>query len=546
MPHEPDYILEIPYTSNVYPELSPTMLRQVCRLAGVHSAPLDQPFTYCDLGCGYGLTTCILAAAIPHGRFWGIDFNPEHVLRAQEIASLAGLSNVTFIEADFSLLALRPSLLPPIDYAVAHGVLSWVSPEVRADFLRALTAILKPGAVAYVSYNAMPGQALLNVLRDAMQTYTANMSGDILQRIQRGLAYLSFLQAHEAPLFSQNVLLSQCFDYIKGRDPAYLAHEYFTPHRQAFYFRDAAALMSSHGLSFIGSLPLSKNALSLCAPPAFTPTLEGARDRAQRETHADLICNTSFRRDIFIKAPPEAIAADHDTADALASETLYGTLYPRPSLGRPVPLDSTEMSFDSPIFPPILDALAQQTATAARLAADLQANLQANQPAPDPSDPPDASDSPDAITAEIGSALSWLCFGSQAVPFLSETSAPSAADIARDRFALTLPLNRQVLARQVWALSVVPLACPPAGAPLMLPFIDALMLLGVTEHGTHDLAQWALSTLRARNIHLTDDGAPITALALSQRLHTAAAQFVQHYIPKLLELQLISPADTHP
>jgi SAM-dependent methyltransferase len=542
MPHDSDYILEIPYTSNVYPELAPTMLRQVCRLAGVHSAPLDQPFAYCDLGCGYGLTTCILAAAIPHGRFWGIDFNPEHVLRAQEIASLAGLSNVTFIEADFSLLAQNPSLLPPIDYAVAHGVLSWVSPEVRADFLRALTAILKPGAVAYVSYNAMPGQALLNVLRDAMQTYTANMSGDILQRIQRGLAYLSFLQAHEAPLFSQNVLLSQCFDYIKGRDPAYLAHEYFTPHRQAFYFRDAAALMSSHGLSFVGSLPLFKNALPLCAPTAFTPTLQGARDRAQREAHADLICNTSFRRDIFIKAPPEAIAADNDTADALASETLYGTLYPRPSLGHPVPLDSTEMSFDSPIFPPILDALAQQTATAARLATDLHAAQQPNQqPNQAPNQP-----APAAFTAEIGSALSWLCFGSQAIPFLSNTSPPSAADTARDRFALTLPLNSQVLARQVWALSVVPLACPPAGAPLMLPFIDALMLLGVTEHGTLDLAQWALATLRARNIHLNDDGVPISTLALTQRLTTAAAQFVQHYIPKLLELQIISPADTDP
>ena len=38
--------------------------------------------TYCELGCGYGLTTLILAASNPQMSFVGVDFNPTHIVAA--------------------------------------------------------------------------------------------------------------------------------------------------------------------------------------------------------------------------------------------------------------------------------------------------------------------------------------------------------------------------------------------------------------------------------------------------------------------------------
>src|SRR3546814_10811048 len=51
------------------------------------------PFRYLELGCGQGFGLCLLAALYPHGAFVGVDFNPEHIAHARELAHGAGLSN---------------------------------------------------------------------------------------------------------------------------------------------------------------------------------------------------------------------------------------------------------------------------------------------------------------------------------------------------------------------------------------------------------------------------------------------------------------------
>src|SRR6266566_4924080 len=59
------YQVDIPYTRGFYPELAPAHLEAALLFAGF-GADLTRPGTrYCELGCGYGLTTLILAAANP-------------------------------------------------------------------------------------------------------------------------------------------------------------------------------------------------------------------------------------------------------------------------------------------------------------------------------------------------------------------------------------------------------------------------------------------------------------------------------------------------
>ena len=69
--------IDTPYTWGYYNELSPIYLNFVCALNGHHPIPLDDGFSYCELGCGYGVTTNGLAELFPQGDFIGIDYNDE-------------------------------------------------------------------------------------------------------------------------------------------------------------------------------------------------------------------------------------------------------------------------------------------------------------------------------------------------------------------------------------------------------------------------------------------------------------------------------------
>lgn len=110
------------------------------------------PFRYLELGSGMGLGLCLLAAAYPEGTFVGIDFHPSHIAHSQWLAAELELANVNFHEADFLELAATDARLPfdpgaGFHYAVAHGILSWIGPEVRTALLQLAGELLRPGRV---------------------------------------------------------------------------------------------------------------------------------------------------------------------------------------------------------------------------------------------------------------------------------------------------------------------------------------------------------------------------------------------------------------
>src|SRR5262249_24909122 len=149
------YVTDLQYTPSFCKEQSPAILRLACMLNGVETTPESGSFTYCDLGCGEGQTALILAAGYPEGRFYGVDFNPGHIMRARGIAAAAALSNVEFLERSFDDLA--DESFPEFDFITLHGVYSWISPGLRQSIVQFVARQLKPGGIVYVGYNAMPG-----------------------------------------------------------------------------------------------------------------------------------------------------------------------------------------------------------------------------------------------------------------------------------------------------------------------------------------------------------------------------------------------------
>ena len=109
--------------------------------------------TVLDVGCGAGQTSLELGAAVgPSGRVLGVDISEALLARAQQRASAAGASNVTFLRADAGKHRFER---PPFDGLFSRfGVMFFEDP--RAAFAN-LHAALEPksGRLSFVCWQAM-------------------------------------------------------------------------------------------------------------------------------------------------------------------------------------------------------------------------------------------------------------------------------------------------------------------------------------------------------------------------------------------------------
>ena len=148
------YVVDVGYTHGYFRELSPALLRFVALLGGVE-APRAGPFAYCELGCGNGQTSTVLAAGNPNGRFFACDINPTHVQTARRWIEAGKVDNLSVLEASFAQMTAAD--LPDFDFIVLHGVYSWINSAARRAIVDFMQAKLKPGGLVYISYNCLPG-----------------------------------------------------------------------------------------------------------------------------------------------------------------------------------------------------------------------------------------------------------------------------------------------------------------------------------------------------------------------------------------------------
>ncbi len=154
------YVADVTYTLGFYRELAPTFLNFSCLVNGIEGPPLNRALRYCELGCGRGYGTALLAAANPESEFVGIDFNPSHIAEARSLAKRAGLTNVSFHEMSFADAAKSQAKdLAEFDIVALHGVYTWIERTVRQDVVDFLREKLLSGGLLFASYNCMPGWA---------------------------------------------------------------------------------------------------------------------------------------------------------------------------------------------------------------------------------------------------------------------------------------------------------------------------------------------------------------------------------------------------
>ncbi|HVY06812.1 MAG TPA: class I SAM-dependent methyltransferase [Burkholderiales bacterium] len=296
------YIAGVDYTGDFFDHLAPAWLSYIAAINGYASASLATPFTWCELGCGKGVTALLLAATHPEGEFHACDINPAYIEYAQRLRAATGLENVHFHAKTFE--EMRQSDLPAFDFVALHGVYSWVPEQARAGIRAFLRDRLKRGGLATVSYNAMPGWAHLQPLRQMMRDYAqTSTSGNTLDRAREAYAFLDFLAKNKAGYFATHPAAVAHLQEIAAHDIRYVAHEYLTPHGDPFYFSDVEKGMRAVGLAYAGNMLAPENYLELMAPQPFHSVLAGAGTRVDMESRRDFIMNTRFRRDLYAAQP---------------------------------------------------------------------------------------------------------------------------------------------------------------------------------------------------------------------------------------------------
>src|SRR5215212_516435 len=337
---------------------SPAHLRMICALMGAAwDVGPDSPLSIAEVGCGTGYTASILAAGSPHWQVVGLDYNPAQITAARSLAARTGLSNVRFLEVDLAELDGRDlDALPEFDVVTVHGLWSWVSDSVREGIVRLLRRRLKPGGVALVTYNALPGAAgglaLWRLVRETLLRHGGNVGGlDVARKIVRDLVAA---EATHLPPSSWRTLLTS--DDISPQD-GYLLHEFLTAHWRPEFFADVSQAIGEARCDYVGSATIEDNFPQLSLTPAQRALWDEAGDDRMRQLLLDLCVPRAFRRDVFMRGVrriPADSAVDNIllAPAALASE---GETVLRTQAG--------EARLPSHVMDQVLPALAEQPQT---------------------------------------------------------------------------------------------------------------------------------------------------------------------------------------
>ncbi len=504
-----EYVTDVTYVRGFQKDLSPVRVRLCAAVNGFEPPPRDT-FDYCELGCAYGDTTVALAASFPRARFVGIDLNAEHARAATTTARDGNVGNVRFLERDFE--TIDRGELPAFDYITAHGVLSWIGPSKRKALIELVSSKLKPGGLAYLSYNALPGWAGVEPLRQLILARAALLPGKTLEGAKLGLDFAKALSDVGAYYFASNPAAKALLDTLEKAGLKYVVHEYLHAHWVPMYFAQLAAEMAASDLYFVGQMPLYLNFRDVSIPTKMTSIFEGVTERLAFEGLKDFALNTYFRSDVFVKG---RAGRSEETTRAYFEATPFGMTGEEPPFNGEGVLPNHTLKYRGPVYDALVPALREGAATIPELAkrADLAALGE----------------------ARIREAITHLLLGGCVSPMVLSTQATEV----RGALAVTSPYNEHVLERGLSSDAPTVLASTVLGNGLHLSKLETVALASYTLVEPSKRNAWLEDI--CRNIPYVAVGdRVIVDLAERKSTIVAKVEAFRARLPKLVELGVVS------
>src|SRR5260221_7836775 len=164
MQNPPSSYDEVLYPSYTHSQTHPERLAVIGALLGLEPA-LPTRCRVLELGCGNGSNLVPMAWGLPRSEFVGIDLAGRPIAQGQSMVRELRLANVRLVHGNLTEITGEWG---KFDYIIAHGLYSWVPPEVARQLLVICRTLLAAQGIAFVSYNALPGGHLRNLLREMM------------------------------------------------------------------------------------------------------------------------------------------------------------------------------------------------------------------------------------------------------------------------------------------------------------------------------------------------------------------------------------------
>ena len=342
-------------------ELAPAYIDHACMASGFAPPPgsplgegVDAGFAYCELDCGSATTEVLLAASNPLGNFYAIDARSDLIEKGRGLAVDGGVRNISFYARN--LEAALDLDLPPLDYIVVDGIYSWVPLRERALVLSFVRKFLRSGGAVLVSYNARPGWNRLDPFRRLFREATRGLRADPRQRLAAARDLYARLLDAKAPTLLAAGLSSAAFADLARIPEDALAADYLNDFAEPLYVSEVAADFAAVECVLAGSVDMGQSLSRLQQHEPFASIMERLPTISGRELAKDMLLDTRFRRDVFVRGGLRLTADNHD----MVMSGLAFALEQPPSLVRYVAQTAFgEMHFDNPHAHRLVEILAR-------------------------------------------------------------------------------------------------------------------------------------------------------------------------------------------
>ena len=505
------YVTDVGYVYGYYGELNPLRLRLPFVTKGIAFPKVE---TACELGFGQGISVNVHAAA--SSTFWAAnDFNPAQAGFAQEMAA-AGGANPLITDQSFAEF-LDNKDLPDFDYIGVHGIWSWISDENRALIVEFVRRKLKVGGVLYISYNAYPGWAGMLPLQHLLSLHNQVMGAPgagILSRLAGATDFANNLMGLDTLFGKANPQNIERLKQLHGKDPHYIAHEYFNRNWDPMHFADFAHWLEPAKLEFVGSAHYLDYVDGINLTAEQQSFLKEIPDPMFRETTRDFVVNQQFRRDYWVKGARK-LSRVEQLKLARESRVILATPLKNISLKAKGLRGDADMS--ATIYNPIIDALASHKPTTL---GQIEQAVQGN---------------PEITFANLLQAITVLIGSGQVFPAQDDETIRKAKKNA-DR------LNAHIVNCALGSADIGYLASPVTGGGHPVGRVQQLFILafGKGQKTPEELANFAWSILAPQGQRVIRDGVTLADDAENvKELHQNAVVFIEEMVPMLKALAII-------
>jgi SAM-dependent methyltransferase len=241
----------VAYPGFAYADTHPDQLATMAILHGLSPAPIEL-CRVLEIGCGDGANLIPMAYALPSSHFVGFDLAALPISRGLARIRDLGLRNIRLFQAN---LLDADAGLGEFDYIIAHGLYAWVPENVQDRLLALCRSHLAPSGIAFVSYNALPGSHMKDLVRGMMRHQVKDVA-EPEQRVPQAIDLLRFVIRSRAEGDAYRVVLEEQLKQIERRTPHAVYHDELSPIHHPLYFCDFVKHAQLHGLQYLSEAVL--------------------------------------------------------------------------------------------------------------------------------------------------------------------------------------------------------------------------------------------------------------------------------------------------